>query len=81
MCAGCATLDVLDEVAISHTNRLETRLRRGFEMPLVGHGLRGQVTEEGSIPNVPFVSRAVTDYRTAEASPHELNSMIHLMML
>lgn len=50
-------------------------------MTLVGHGLRGQVTEEGSIPNVHFVTRAVTDYRTAEASPHELNSMIHLMML
>ncbi len=81
MSAGCAALDALDEVAISHFNRLGTRLRRGFEMALVGHGIRGHVTEEGPIPNVHFVTRAVTDYRTAEASPHELNSLIRLMML
>jgi glutamate-1-semialdehyde 2,1-aminomutase len=81
MSAGCTTLDVLDEQAIGHINRLADRLKRGLEAAFASHGLSGQVTGAGSILNVHFAVAPVSDYRTAEASPQALTSLLHLMML
>jgi len=81
MIAGAATLDVLDQDAISHINALATRLSDQFRNSFQENGIIGQVTGAGSILNVHFTGRSVVDYRTAETSPQRLTSLLHLMLI
>lgn len=65
MQAGIAAMELLDEAAFRHLDRLGDAMRSGIDRSFRRHGLPGATTGKGSLLKVHFTDRPVQDYRSA----------------
>lgn len=71
MRAGIAAMRLLDDNAFARLDAIGSAVREGIEAALARHRVDGTVVGEGSLLKVHFMSRPVTDYRSALATPEE----------
>jgi glutamate-1-semialdehyde 2,1-aminomutase len=81
MAAGTATLEILDQSAIDHLNELADKMVRAFRDIFARYGINAKVTGAGSILNIHFTNKPVTDYRSAKTISKDLTQLLHLMLL
>jgi glutamate-1-semialdehyde 2,1-aminomutase len=68
MNAGIAVMNEIDRNLISRINRLGEKLKRGMLELFNKKRIHGRVTGTGSLLNVHFSTRPVTDYRTSRTN-------------
>jgi glutamate-1-semialdehyde 2,1-aminomutase len=66
MAAGIAAMKLVDQALIDRINTMGNRLRTSLQELFIRKGIRGQVTGMGSLMNVHFSTRQVTDLRSAK---------------
>jgi len=71
MRAGIAAMELLDEAAFQHLDRLGEVVRRGIDESFRRHSLPGATKGKGSLLKIHFTDRPVRDYRSAMPRPEE----------
>jgi glutamate-1-semialdehyde 2,1-aminomutase len=78
---GIATLELLNDLALSQLNFLGGLLKNEISNTFNEIGITAQVNGEGSLLNIHFTDKEVIDYRSASTSNVELSSLLYLSML
>ncbi|MBN1317148.1 MAG: aspartate aminotransferase family protein [Anaerolineales bacterium] len=84
MAAGLATLQLYDQEAIDHVNRLGTLLKDGLENAFREAGVKGQVLGLGSLVQIHWTDEVINSPREAamaKARACELPDLLHLEFL
>lgn len=81
MAAGSAVLDVLEQSLIDRLNGQGEELRAILAGAAAAAGVKVQLTGVGSLLNLHFSDKPVTDYRSAAAGAKGLSALFHLEML
>jgi len=71
MRAGLASMQLLDEAAFAHLDRLGERVRDGIDAAFARAGVPGGAVGMGSLLKVHFKDGPVRDYRSAYQTPEE----------
>ena len=81
MAAGLAAMSAYDQEAVDYVNMLGKKFKDGV-LDIYGRlGLNMQVSGEGSIYNILFTDKKVTNYRDVAAAHEELNKILYLDLL
>ena len=81
MAAGLAAMSAYDQEAVDYVNRLGKKFKDGVLDIYSRLGLNMQVSGEGSIYNILFTDKKVTNYRDVAAAHEELNKILYLDLL
>lgn len=83
MTAGIKSMKLLDREAILHLNEMGQKVRDSLNQIFKDFDVPGYATGVGSLLNVHFGKRAISDYRTAYQTPQEkeMLKIFHLGLL
>lgn len=81
MAAGAAAMKAYDAAAVDHVNRLGDRFCAETQRIFERLGLGAQVCGAGSIRNILFTNKKVTQYRDVAAAHEELNKLLYMILL
>ena len=81
MAAGAAAMKAYDAAAVRHVNRLGDRFCEETGKIFERLGIGAQVLGAGSIRNILFTNKPVTQYRDVAAAHEELNKLLFMILL
>jgi glutamate-1-semialdehyde 2,1-aminomutase len=75
MRAGQVSLELLDQDAFAHLDRIGDKVRAGIDRAFEKTGMIGHTTGMGSLLRVHFTDRPIRDYRSAYERPSEARNL------
>lgn len=78
MRCGLAAMEMLDQSAFAHLDRLGERARTGIDRAFRDSGIEGQTTGRGSLLKIHFTAEPITSYRTAQPDAEAASKLARL---
>lgn len=81
MAAGIATLESYDQNAVDYVNNLGSKFKEAILDTYKQLGLNMQISGEGSLYNILFTNKPVSNYRDVASSHEDMNKMLFMSLL